>query len=79
MRRAPKTSRLEALAPRGGGEYGGDVERDVARIRDVESIRLPGEIVLYDVNRGWTRQQALRVMQATEDLKVMVEECILFS
>ena len=55
-------------------KIGGDVERDVARIRDVESIRLPGEIVLYDVNRGWTRQQALRVMQATEDLRVMVEQ-----
>ena len=55
-------------------KIGGDVERDVARIRDVESVRLPGEIVLYDVNRGWTRQQALRVMQATEDLKVMFEQ-----
>jgi L-alanine-DL-glutamate epimerase-like enolase superfamily enzyme len=55
-------------------KIGGDVERDVARVRDVESIRLPGEIVLYDVNRGWTRQQALRVMQATEDLKVMYEQ-----
>ena len=55
-------------------KIGGDVERDMARIRDVESIRLPGEIVLYDVNRGWTRQQALRVMQATEDLKVMFEQ-----
>ena len=55
-------------------KIGGDVERDVARIRDVESIRLPGEMVLYDVNRGWTRQQALRVMQATEDLKVMFEQ-----
>jgi L-alanine-DL-glutamate epimerase-like enolase superfamily enzyme len=55
-------------------KIGGDVERDVARVRDVESIRLPGEIVLYDVNRGWTRQQALRVMQATEDLKVIFEQ-----
>ena len=55
-------------------KIGGDVERDVARIRDVEAIRLPGELVLYDVNRGWTRQQALRVMQATEDLKVMFEQ-----
>lgn len=55
-------------------KIGGDVERDVARVRDVESIRLSGEIVLYDVNRGWTRQQALRVMQATEDLKVMFEQ-----
>lgn len=55
-------------------KIGGDVERDVARIRDVESIRKPGEIVLYDVNRGWTRQQALRGMRATEDLRVMFEQ-----
>ncbi|QMU59108.1 MAG: mandelate racemase [Boseongicola sp.] len=55
-------------------KIGGDVERDIARIRDVESIRREGEIVLYDVNRGWTRQQALRVMNAVEDLNVMVEQ-----
>ena len=55
-------------------KIGGDVARDIARIRDVESIRKPGEIVLYDVNRGWTRQQALRVMSATEDLNVMFEQ-----
>lgn len=55
-------------------KIGGDVERDIARIRDVESIRRPGEIMLYDVNRGWTRQQALRVMHATEDLHVMFEQ-----
>lgn len=55
-------------------KIGGDVTRDIARIRDVESIRKPSEIVLYDVNRGWTRQQALRVMRATEDLQIMVEQ-----
>lgn len=55
-------------------KIGGDVERDIARIQDVESIRKRGEIILYDVNRGWTRQQALRVMQATEKLHVMFEQ-----
>lgn len=55
-------------------KIGGDVERDIARIKDVENIRLPGEIVLYDVNRGWTRQQALRVMSACEDMNVMFEQ-----
>jgi L-alanine-DL-glutamate epimerase-like enolase superfamily enzyme len=55
-------------------KIGGNVERDIARVRDVESIRQPGEIVLYDVNRGWTRQQALRVMSACEDLHVMFEQ-----
>lgn len=55
-------------------KIGGDVERDIARIRDVEANRPAGEIILYDVNRGWTRSQALRVMQATEDLRVMFEQ-----
>ena len=55
-------------------KIGGNVERDIARVRDVENIRREGEIVLYDVNRGWTRQQALRVMSACEDLKVAFEQ-----
>ncbi|WP_170402991.1 mandelate racemase/muconate lactonizing enzyme family protein [Ruegeria arenilitoris] len=55
-------------------KIGGDVERDIARVRDVESIRRPGEVILYDVNRGWTRQQALRVLSACEDLNVMFEQ-----
>lgn len=55
-------------------KIGGNVERDIARIRDVEAIRKSDEIVLYDVNRGWTRQQALRVMSSCEDLNVMFEQ-----
>lgn len=55
-------------------KIGGDVARDIARIQDVEANRKPDEIVLYDVNRGWTRQQALRVMSACENLNVMFEQ-----
>ena len=55
-------------------KIGGDVERDIARITDVESIRREGEIVLYDVDRGWSRQQALRVLSSVEGLNVMVEQ-----
>ncbi|SHH36314.1 L-alanine-DL-glutamate epimerase [Cognatiyoonia sediminum] len=55
-------------------KIGGDVERDIARIKDVESLRQPDDIILYDVNRGWTRQQALRVMSAVEELNVMIEQ-----
>ncbi len=55
-------------------KIGGDAAADIARIRDVESIRKSGEIILYDVNRGWTRQQALQVMSAVEDLNVMIEQ-----
>ena len=55
-------------------KVGGDVRKDIERIRHVESIRLPEERILYDVNRAWTRQQAIRVMKATEDLDVMFEQ-----
>ena len=55
-------------------KIGGDVARDIARIRDVEALRQPGDTILYDVNRGWTRAQALQVMRAVEDLNVMVEQ-----
>ena len=55
-------------------KIGGDVARDIARIRDVEAHRGANEIVLYDVNRGWTRSQALQVMQATQDLCVTFEQ-----
>jgi L-alanine-DL-glutamate epimerase-like enolase superfamily enzyme len=55
-------------------KIGGDVARDIARIRDVEAHRAAHEIILYDVNRGWTRAQALSVMQATQDLCVMFEQ-----
>ena len=69
---------MERYRARGYGAHsvkiGGDVVREISRIRDVESIRREGEIVLYDVNRGWTRQQALRVMSATEDFNVMFEQ-----
>lgn len=55
-------------------KIGGAPEADIERIRDVEATRPPGEIILYDCNRGWSRQEALRVMQATEDLRVMFEQ-----
>lgn len=55
-------------------KIGGDVARDIARVQDVENFRKPGEIILYDVNRGWTRQQALRVMSTCEDLNVTFEQ-----
>ena len=55
-------------------KIGGNVDRDIARIRDVEAHRGADEIILYDVNRGWTRAQALQVMRATEALNVTFEQ-----
>lgn len=55
-------------------KIGGNVDDNIMRIEDVESNRSRGERILYDVNRGFTRQQALTVMQATEHLRVMFEQ-----
>ena len=55
-------------------KIGGDVARDIARIRDVEANKRAGEILLYDVNRAWSRAEALAVMRATDDLGVTFEQ-----
>ncbi|MEM1383260.1 MAG: enolase C-terminal domain-like protein, partial [Pseudomonadota bacterium] len=55
-------------------KVGGDADLDIARIRHLEAAKRPGERILYDVNRAWSRQQALRVMTATESLGIMVEQ-----
>ena len=55
-------------------KVGGDIDQNIERIQDVETHRPTKERILYDANRGFTRQQALRVMQATEQLKVMFEQ-----
>ena len=55
-------------------KIGSDPVQDIERIRDVETHRSPGERILFDANRAWSRQQALRVMKATEDLGVMFEQ-----
>lgn len=53
---------------------GSDTARDIERIRHIESKRRPGEIMLYDVNRGWTRREASIVMNAVSDLGVTFEQ-----
>ncbi len=53
---------------------GSDVDKDIERIRHLEANRLPGEIILYDVNRAWTRREASIVMNAVADLGVTVEQ-----
>lgn len=55
-------------------KVGGDVEADIERIEHVEANRPRNERILYDVNRAWTRQQAVQVMKATERLGVMFEQ-----
>ena len=55
-------------------KIGGDVARDVERIRAIEAHRSPGERLLYDVNRAWSRTEALQVMNAVADLSIAVEQ-----
>lgn len=55
-------------------KIGSNVEQDIERIRHLEHHRRPEERILYDVNRAWSRQQALRVLTATSDLGIMVEQ-----
>lgn len=53
---------------------GSDTDADIERIRHIESNRKPDEIILYDVNRAWTRREASLVMNAVADLGVTFEQ-----
>lgn len=53
---------------------GSDVAKDIERIRFIESHRRNQEIILYDVNRAWTRREASIVMNAVADLGVTFEQ-----
>ncbi len=53
---------------------GSDTDKDITRIRHIEHHRKPGEILLYDVNRAWTRREASIVMNAVADLGVTFEQ-----
>ncbi len=55
-------------------KVGGDVDADIERIRHIEKSRKAGEIILYDVNRAWTRREASIVMNAVADLGVTFEQ-----
>lgn len=53
---------------------GSDIAKDIERIRHIESNRRDNEIILYDVNRAWTRREASIVMNAVADLGVTFEQ-----
>jgi len=53
---------------------GSDTDKDIERIRYIEANRRDNEIILYDVNRAWTRREASIVMNAVSDLGVTFEQ-----
>ena len=55
-------------------KVGADIEADIARIRFLEQNRKPEERILYDVNRAWTRREAITVMNAVAELGITVEQ-----
>ncbi|MEM9100192.1 MAG: enolase C-terminal domain-like protein [Pseudomonadota bacterium] len=55
-------------------KVGSDIEGDIARIRHLEAHRAPSEKIFYDVNRAWTRAEAVTVMNAVGDLSVTFEQ-----
>ncbi|TIW70640.1 MAG: mandelate racemase [Mesorhizobium sp.] len=55
-------------------KLGGDVAHDVSKMRAIFEHAQPGEEYYADCNRGWTRDQALRVMRQIRDLDVYIEQ-----
>jgi len=53
---------------------GSNTDKDIERIRAIEANRQADEILLYDVNRAWTRREASIVMNAVSDLGVTFEQ-----
>ena len=55
-------------------KVGGDADDDIARIRACRAALDRGEILVADANTGWTRAEAARVVAATADLDVYIEQ-----
>ena len=55
-------------------KVGADVAQDIARIRHLEAHRQADDRIFYDVNRAWTRAEAVTVMNAVADLPVTFEQ-----
>jgi len=55
-------------------KIGADAALDVKRIRALAAKTLPGELLIYDVNRAWTPMEAIQVMNAVRDLPAIFEQ-----
>ena len=55
-------------------KVGGDPEEDVARIRQVSAVLMPGDRLVADANTGWRTHDALRVARAVRDVDVYIEQ-----
>ncbi len=55
-------------------KIGANVEKDIERVRFLEEHRLDEERYLYDVNRAWTRREAMLVMNSLAEQHITVEQ-----
>lgn len=55
-------------------KVGGDPDQDIARIRQVRAILQPTDRLVADANTGWTQHEAMRVVRATRDVDVYIEQ-----
>jgi L-alanine-DL-glutamate epimerase-like enolase superfamily enzyme len=55
-------------------KVGGDPDTDIERIRAVDDVLEPGDVLVADANTGWLQHQALRVVRAVRDIDVHIEQ-----
>jgi L-alanine-DL-glutamate epimerase-like enolase superfamily enzyme len=55
-------------------KVGGDPDTDIDRIRAVEGVLAPGDVLVADANTGWTQHQAIRVADAVSNVDVYLEQ-----
>ncbi len=55
-------------------KVGGDPNDDIERIRAVREILEPGDKLIADANTGWLMHEAMRVVQAVQDVDVYIEQ-----
>ena len=72
------TEMVAALRAQGirvfSGKSSGDVGRDIAYLRALGEILLPGEALKYDGNGGWQLDEALRIARGMGEIDVYFEQ-----
>ncbi len=55
-------------------KVGGDPDEDIERIRAAAAVLQLGDRLVADANTGWTRHEAVRVVNAVRDIDVYIEQ-----
>jgi L-alanine-DL-glutamate epimerase-like enolase superfamily enzyme len=53
---------------------GGDPGTGIARIRAIDALPGPGEVLVADANAGWLMHEAARVVHGVRDVDVYIEQ-----